>query len=105
MKFSHYVRVGAVCSVIGMQTLLSGCSQVVKGGAMIALSFSEKNIVPPILKLDDAPMACASGEAMTPLILATRCLVKPALGRGSKAPKMANPARSISTRWLITKPV
>ncbi len=82
MKFSHYVRVGAVCSVIGMQTLLSGCSQVVKGGAMIALSFSEKNIVPPILKLDDAPMACASGEAMTPLILATE-------GMGADPAKMA----------------
>lgn len=62
MKLSHYLRLGVVCSVIGTGTefLLSGCSQVVKGGASIALSFSESYIVPPILQLDDAPMACAS---------------------------------------------
>ncbi len=45
MKFSHYVRVGAVCSVIGMQTLLSGCSQVVKGGAMHRVDLSAKKIL------------------------------------------------------------
>ena len=82
MKLSHYLRLGVVCSVIGTQTLLSGCSQVVKGGAHIALSFSESYIVPPILKIDDAPMACASGEAMTPLILATQ-------GMGADPAKMA----------------
>ncbi len=71
MKFSHYVRVGAVCSVIGIQTLLSGCSQVIKGGAMIALIFTENHVIPPILKLDDANMACTSGESLTPIILAT----------------------------------
>ena len=82
MKFSRYLRVSAICTVIGIQPLLSGCSQVVKGGAMIALSFTENNIVPPILKLDDAPMACASGESLTPMILATE-------GMGADPAKMA----------------
>ncbi|HNI63719.1 MAG TPA: hypothetical protein PLF28_09695, partial [Agitococcus sp.] len=82
MKISHYLRLGVVCSVIGVQTLISGCSQVVKGGAHIALSFSESYIVPPILQLNDAPMACASGESLTPLILATQ-------GMGADPAKLA----------------
>lgn len=82
MKFAHYLRLGVVCSVIGAQALLSGCSQVVKGGANIALAFSESYIVPPILQLNDAPMACASGESLTPLILATQ-------GMGADPAKLA----------------
>ena len=48
MKLSHYLRLGVVCSVIGAQTLLSGCSQVVKGGCQHRFIFSESYIVPPI---------------------------------------------------------
>ena len=53
-------------------SLLSGCSQVVKTGANVALGFSEKHIVPPILAMDDADMACNSGNALTPAIMATK---------------------------------
>ena len=46
------------------------------------IKFSENNIAPPIMALDDAQMACASGEAITPLILATE-------GMGADPAKMA----------------
>ena len=58
--------------VIVTSSLLSGCSQVVKSGANIALGFSEKHIVPPILAMDDADMACNSGNALTPAIMSTK---------------------------------
>ena len=51
---------------------LSGCSHVIKTGANVALGFSEAHIVPPILKMDDTEMACASGNALTPAIMATK---------------------------------
>ena len=58
--------------IIVTSSLLSGCSQVVKSGANIALGFSEKHIVPPILAMDDADMACNSGNALTPAIMSTK---------------------------------
>lgn len=50
----------------------SGCSHVIKTGANVALRFSENHIVPPILGMDDTEMACASGNALTPAIMATK---------------------------------
>ena len=50
----------------------SGCSHIIKSGANIALRFSENHIVPPILAMDDADMACASGNALTPAIMSTK---------------------------------
>ena len=35
-------------------TVLTGCSQVIKTGANVALGFTENHIVPPILAMDDA---------------------------------------------------
>jgi hypothetical protein len=62
-------------SVIGAfvtgTVLLSGCSQINKTGANIALRFTEKHIIPPLLKMDDTEMGCAAGEAITPLMLGT----------------------------------
>ncbi len=54
--------------------LLSGCSQVIKTGANVALGFANNHIVPPILASDDADMACASGNAMTPLVMSTKAM-------------------------------
>lgn len=51
---------------------LSGCSYVIKTGANVALGFSENHIVPPILAMDDADMVCASGNALTPVIMSTK---------------------------------
>lgn len=51
---------------------LSGCSFVIKTGANVALGFAENHIVPPILAMDDADMACASGNSLTPAIMATK---------------------------------
>lgn len=69
-------RVQKICqgmAVIAVaSSLLSGCSQVVKTGANVALGFSEKHIVPPILAMDDADMACNSGNALTPAIMSTK---------------------------------
>lgn len=53
-------------------SFLSGCSYVVKSGANVALGFSEKHIVPPILAGGDTDMACNSGTALTPAIMATK---------------------------------
>lgn len=50
----------------------SGCSYVIKTGANIALGFAENHIVPPVLAMDDADMACATGNALTPAIMATK---------------------------------
>ncbi len=53
-------------------TVLTGCSQVIKTGANVALGFTEKHIVPPILAMDDAEMVCNSGNSLTPAIMATK---------------------------------
>lgn len=69
-------KVQKICQGVAIitvaSTLFSGCSQVVKSGANIAIGFSEKHIVPPILAMDDAEMACSSGTALTPAIMATK---------------------------------
>ena len=52
--------------------LLSGCSQVIKTGANVALGFTENHIVPPILAMDDAEMICNTGNSLTPAIMATK---------------------------------
>ncbi len=50
----------------------SGCSYVIKTGANVALGFAENHIVPPILAMDDTDMVCASGNSLTPAIMATK---------------------------------
>ena len=57
---------------ISAAVTFSGCSQIIKTGANVALRFSENHIVPPILAMEDADMACASGNALTPAIMATK---------------------------------
>lgn len=59
-------------SVAIASSVLSGCSYVVKSGANIALGFSEKHLVPPILGMGDTDMACNQGTALTPAIMATK---------------------------------
>ena len=46
---SQVQKIGQGVAVVALTSLLfSGCSQVVKTGANVALGFSEKHIVPPI---------------------------------------------------------
>ncbi|OTG84808.1 hypothetical protein [Acinetobacter sp. ANC 4648] len=66
-KFSQLLVTAAVAS-----SILSGCSYAVKTGANVALGFSEQHIVPPILAGGDVDMACNSGNALTPAIMATK---------------------------------
>lgn len=73
MSTARRIRQGMV-TVATAAFLLSGCSQVIKGGASVALGFAERHIVPPIIAMDDADMACASGNATTPLIMATKAM-------------------------------
>lgn len=54
--------------------LLSGCSQIYKTGANLALRFTENHFVPPIVAMDDTQMICESGTALTPLIVGTQAL-------------------------------
>ncbi|RZG69182.1 hypothetical protein EXE25_01765 [Acinetobacter bouvetii] len=61
-----------MATIVITTTLLSGCSQVVKTGANVALGFTENHIVPPILAMDDAEMVCNSGNSLTPAIMATK---------------------------------
>ena len=53
-------------------SVLSGCSYVVKSGANVALGFTEKHVVPPILAMQDAEMVCNTGSALTPAIMSTK---------------------------------
>jgi hypothetical protein len=61
-----------VAAIAITTTILSGCSQVIKTGANVALGFTEKHIVPPILAMEDAEMVCNSGNSLTPAIMATK---------------------------------
>lgn len=54
--------------------LLSGCSQVIKTGANVALGFANNHIVPPILAQDDPDMACATGNALTSVTMTTKAM-------------------------------
>lgn len=73
MSTARRIRQGMVTAATAA-LLLTGCSQVIKGGANIALGFAERHIVPPIIAMDDADMACASGNATTPLIMSTKSM-------------------------------
>ena len=73
MSTARRIRQGMVTAATAA-FLLSGCSQIIKGGANIALGFAERHIVPPIIAMDDADMACASGNATTPLIMSTKAM-------------------------------
>ena len=73
MSTARRIRQGMVTAATAA-LLLTGCSQVIKGGANIALGFAERHIVPPIIAMDDADMACASGNATTPLIMSTKAM-------------------------------
>lgn len=66
-KISQVVFTATIVS-----SVLSGCSQVVKTGANVAIGFTEKHLVPPILSIGDADMVCNQGTALTPAILATK---------------------------------
>ena len=59
-------------TAVAASSVLSGCSYVVKTGANATLGFSEQYLVPPILAGGDADMACNSGNALTPAIMATK---------------------------------
>lgn len=65
-------RIAAVAVTASL--LSSGCSQINRAGANVALGFAQKHIVPPIITMDDTNMACAASNAMTPMIVATKAM-------------------------------
>ncbi|MBH8464115.1 hypothetical protein, partial [Klebsiella pneumoniae] len=69
-------KVQKICQGLAVSFLaasvLSGCSYVVKSGANVALGFTEKHVVPPILAMQDAEMVCNTGSALTPAIMSTK---------------------------------
>ncbi len=71
MSKLHKIGQGVAVALL-TTSILSGCSQIIKTGANVALSFSENHIVPPILGMDDAEMVCNSGNALTPAIMSTK---------------------------------
>ncbi len=73
MRGSRLLRRGFASAIIGASVLLSACDPV----AFISnqsLRFVEKKLVPPMLKDNDVIMACNSGVATAPLIMATENL-------------------------------
>lgn len=73
MRGSRLLRRGFASAIIGASVLLSACDPV----AFISnqsLRFVEKKLVPPMLKDNDVVMACNSGVATAPLIMATENL-------------------------------
>ena len=49
---SQVQKIGQGVAIVALTSLLfSGCSHVVKTGATVALGFSEKHIVPPLLAM------------------------------------------------------
>ena len=71
MSKLHKIGQGVAVALV-TTSMLSGCSYVIKTGANVALGFSEKHIVPPILAMEDAEMVCNSGNALTPAIMSTK---------------------------------
>jgi hypothetical protein len=69
MKVNRLLRLGVIGAFLTGTVLLSGCSQINKTGANIALGFAENHLITPQFAMDDVTMACVSGEALTPLIL------------------------------------
>lgn len=73
MRGSRLLRRGFAGAIIGASVLLSACDPQ----AFIsnqALRFVERKLVPPMLKDNDVVMACQSGVATAPLIMATENL-------------------------------
>lgn len=75
MKVNRLLRWSVISVFVSTTLVLSGCSpilgQIKKTGANMALRFTENNMILPIFRLDDTDMGCASGEALTPLMMAT----------------------------------
>ena len=74
MKVNRLLRWSLISVFLTGTILLSGCSQIKKTGANIALRFTENNMILPLFKLDDVGMGCAAGESLTPLMMATQGL-------------------------------
>lgn len=68
MMVKKIVRVSAAVLAVTTLAFMTGCSQIYKTGANIALGFTENHLIMPQFQLGDTTMACESGEALTPLI-------------------------------------
>lgn len=73
MSTIRRMRQGVVAAGVAA-FLLSGCSQVIKVGANVALGFAENHIVPPMMAFDDPHMMCAGGDSLTPVIMTTKSM-------------------------------
>lgn len=65
---ARLMRVLATAATVGVLALASGCSPYKIAGDQM-MKFSEKEMVPYLLGFDDTAMGCASGEALTPLLM------------------------------------
>ena len=73
MSGFRQLRLGFIGIIIGSSALLSACDPIAFVSNQ-ALRFVERNLVPPMLRDNDVRMACASGVATAPLIMATENL-------------------------------
>jgi hypothetical protein len=65
-------------SVVTLALLGSGCNLIYKTTGDTMAGYSADHAVPFIMSLDDTDMGCASGEAMTPLLMSFSRVTSPA---------------------------
>lgn len=68
MRAKSLLRLGTLGIFITGLVILPGCSQIKKTGGNVILRMVEKDLIPPLFKIDDVQMSCVSGESQTPLI-------------------------------------
>lgn len=91
MSTIRRARQGVVAAATAALLLsgLSGCSQVIKVGANVALGFTQNHLVPPIVAFDDANMACSLGDTLTPVFMSTKSMG-------------ADPAKTATLLYLVS---
>src|SRR5690606_38971066 len=55
--------------LIATPVVLSGCGLVYKGTGDVLVSYGKSEMVPHLMNYRDVGMACATGEALTPLLM------------------------------------
>lgn len=65
----NLLRRCTVALLVGGSVLLSGCGMIYKTTGDVLVSFSKAEMVPHLMGYRDVGMACATGEALTPLLM------------------------------------
>lgn len=69
LRPANLLRLLVVAMALGTLLFTTGCTMAYKVAGGQIMRFGEKEMVPYLLAYDDTPMACAAGEALTPLLM------------------------------------